>query len=139
VGGRIATSTLDDAEHGEYTTTNEVVVGLLIPIAVSVLFVYGVVALLGWWCPVFVDDRPVQRWLWVVPAVLVASVLVGLNYSDLLDKDAAFVLALLLATQCVGFAEEGMFRGIGSRSFASTASARARSRSGRRSSSGSST
>ena len=116
-GGRIAASALDEAEHGRYTTSEEVIYGLLIPVGLSLLFVYGVVAALGWWRPVLVDDRPVQRWVWVVPVAFAITILVGINYPDLLDKDIGFVLLLLLGTQCVGFAEEGMFRGIGVTTF----------------------
>ena len=116
-GGRIAASALDEAEHGKYTTSEEVIYGLLIPVGLSLLFVYGVVAALGWWRPVLVDDRPVQRWVWVVPVAFAITILVGINYPDLLDKDIGFVLLLLLGTQCVGFAEEGMFRGIGVTTF----------------------
>jgi uncharacterized protein len=113
VGGRIASSALEDADYGTFKTTEQAVFGLLIPIGISLLFVYGMVWALGWWRPVLMDDRPVQRWLWIVPVVLVASVLLGLNYPDLVDEDIAFVLVLLLGTQCVGFAEEGLFRGVG--------------------------
>ena len=116
-GGRIAASALDEAEHGRYTTSEEVLYGLLIPVGLSLIFVYGVVAALGWWRPVLVDDRPVQRWVWVVPIAFAITVLVGINYPDLFDKDIGFVVLLLLATQCVGFAEEGMFRGIGVTTF----------------------
>ena len=36
------------------------------------------------------------------------------DYADLAEKDVAYVVALLvLATQFVGWGEEGMFRGIG--------------------------
>ena len=44
------------------------------PIGLSLIFVSGVVAVLGWRRPVLVDDRPVQRWVWAIPAVLALSI-----------------------------------------------------------------
>ena len=97
----------------EVRTSEEVVRGLLLPVGASLVFVYAVVAALGWWRPVFVDDRPVQRWVWVVPIVFAIAIAVAIDYADLADKGVGFVLLLLLAALCVGFSEEGLFRGIG--------------------------
>lgn len=97
----------------DVTTSEEVVRGLLLPVGASLVFVYAVVAALGWWRPVFVDDRPVQRWVWVVPIVFAIAIAIAIDYGDLADKGAGFVLLLLLAGLCVGFSEEGLFRGIG--------------------------
>ncbi|HMJ75696.1 MAG TPA: CPBP family glutamic-type intramembrane protease, partial [Iamia sp.] len=99
----------DDA----FTTAEQVLVHLWIPLGVALSFVYGVVATLGWWRPVLHDDRPVQRWVWAVPAIFLAGIVLGINYPQLLDNGVGFTLALLLATQLVGWGEEGMFRGIG--------------------------
>ncbi len=49
----------------------------------------------------------------VVPIVLVVCILVAIDYADLADKTVGYVLALFIATQFVGWGEEGMFRGIG--------------------------
>ncbi len=64
-----------------------------------------------------VDDRPVQRWVRIVPIIFGLAVVAGIDYADLADKGLGFVLLLLLAALCVGFAEEGMFRGIGVTAF----------------------
>jgi membrane protease YdiL (CAAX protease family) len=109
VVGELSASGLDH----EVTTSEEVVRGLLLPVGASLVFVYVVVAVLGWWRPVFVDDRPVQRWVWVVPIVFVVAIVVAIDYGDLADKGIGFVLLLLLAGLFVGFSEEGLFRGIG--------------------------
>ena len=106
-----------DGFDGHFRTTEQVALALLVPIGVSVVFVYAVVAALGWWRPVFVDDRPVQRWVWVVPAIFALAIVVGIDYADLADKGVGFVSLLLLGALCVGFAEEGMFRGIGVTAF----------------------
>ncbi len=109
VVGELSASGLDH----EVRTSEEVVRGLLLPVGASLVFVYAVVAALGWWRPVFVDDRPVQRWVWVVPIVFAIAIAVAIDYADLADKGVGFVLLLLLAALCVGFSEEGLFRGIG--------------------------
>ena len=41
----------------------------------------------------------------------------GIDYAELADKGVGFTLLLLLAALCVGFGEEGMFRGIGVTTF----------------------
>lgn len=86
---------------------------LLVPIGASFLLVYGAVAYLGWWKPVFVEHRPVQRWVLVIPVLMVVSIVVVTDYGALADHGALFTVLLLLTMLMVGFAEEGMFRGIG--------------------------
>ncbi|WMN01819.1 CPBP family intramembrane glutamic endopeptidase [Rhodococcus erythropolis] len=94
-------------------TTRGVIFTMVIPLGLALIFTYGVIAALGWWRPVLKDDRPVNRWVWVVPAILLVAILVGIDYSALAEKGWMFVLVLLIATQIVGWGEEGMFRGIG--------------------------
>jgi uncharacterized protein len=79
VVGELSTSGLDH----EVRTSEEVVRGLLLPVGASLVFVYAVVAVLGWWRPVFVDDRPVQRWVWVVPIIFAIAIAVAIDYGDL--------------------------------------------------------
>ncbi|WP_137874299.1 CPBP family intramembrane glutamic endopeptidase [Rhodococcus sp. Q] len=101
------------ADEDDTLTTRGVVFTMLIPLGLSVVFTYGVIAALGWWRPVMKDDRPVNRWVWVVPAILLGAILLGINYSALSEKGWLFIVCLLIATQFVGWGEEGMFRGIG--------------------------
>ena len=115
--GALAVASLDNFEEGHLETSRQVAVGLLLPIGLSLVFVYAVVAALGWWRPVLIDDRPVQRWVWVVPIIFSLAILAGIDYADLADKGLGFVVLLLVAALCVGFAEEGMFRGIGVTAF----------------------
>ena len=115
--GALAQAGLDGFEDGHFRTSEQVALGLLLPIGLSVLFVYAVVAALGWWRPVLIDDRPVQPWVWVVPVVFGVAILVAVDYAALADKGIGFVALLLVAALCVGFAEEGMFRGIGVTTF----------------------
>jgi hypothetical protein len=57
-----------------------VALALLLPVGLSVMFVYAVVAVLGWWRPVFVDERSVQRWVWVVPIAFAVAIVLGIDY-----------------------------------------------------------
>ncbi|PTR24759.1 hypothetical protein C8K36_10715 [Rhodococcus sp. OK519] len=94
-------------------TTRGVVFTMLIPLGLALAFTYGVIATLGWWRPAMKDDRPVNRWVWVVPIVLLVAIVLGIDYSALAEKGWLFVITLLVVTQFVGWGEEGMFRGIG--------------------------
>ncbi len=109
-GGRLVGGWGDEED---ILTTRGVVFTMLIPLGLALAFTYAVIAVLGWWHPVLRDDRPVSRWLWVVPGVLLVVIVVGIDYGALADKGWAFVIVLLIATQFVGWGEEGMFRGIG--------------------------
>lgn len=101
------------AGEDDILTTRGVIFTMLIPLGLALAFTYGAVAALGWWRPVMWDDRPVNRWVWVVPALLLVAILLGVNYSALSEKGWLFIVCLLVATQFVGWGEEGMFRGIG--------------------------
>lgn len=111
-GGGLLIRTLRDGDDS-FVTTEGVIVNMWVPLGAALLFTYGLVAWLGWWEPVMRDDRPVQRWVRVVPVILLVSILVATDYADLFDKSLGYVIALLVATQMVGWGEEGMFRGIG--------------------------
>lgn len=110
--GLILTSGLD-AKYASPTTVNELCRGITVPVGVSVGYAAAVITWLRWWQPVARDDRPVQRWLIVVPIAMLASVLVVTNYAGLADRGVPFALLLLLSTQFVAFGEELMFRGVG--------------------------
>lgn len=103
------------AASGEdgFVTTRGVVLIMIVPLALALIFTYGVIAYLGWWRPVLRDDRPVRRWLWVVPIVFLVAIAAGIDYGALAEKGWLYVVVLLVATQLVGWGEEGMFRGIG--------------------------
>jgi hypothetical protein len=96
-----------------FTTVEGVVWNMWLPLGTALVFTYAVIGVLGWWRPVFHDDRPVRRWLWFVPVVFLVCSLVAIDYGALGDKTIGYVLVLFVATQVVGWGEEGMFRGIG--------------------------
>jgi membrane protease YdiL (CAAX protease family) len=108
----LATSGMD-IEYGKFPDTETVLRSLWVGVGASLVFVILVITVLRWWRPVLHDDRPVARWVWIVPAFLFGTILVGTNYAALADKGAAFTVTFLIGALMVGCAEEGMFRGIG--------------------------
>ena len=101
-----------DPNDGLYTT-RDVIVQMWVPLGAALLFTYAIVAALRWWDPVLRERNRVQRWVWAVPIVFAACIAAAIDYANLLDKNVGYILALLVATQFVGWGEEGMFRGIG--------------------------
>lgn len=101
------------------TETGELARQLVVRMAFPVAFVCIVVTVLGWWRPVLVDDRPVRRWVWLVPVALLLTTIGATNYGGLAEKSAAFVGLLLLGTLMIGLAEELLFRGLGVTAFRS--------------------
>ena len=101
-------------DHGDdFTTVESVLWNMWIPLGAALVFTYAVIGVLGWWRPVFHDDKPVRRWVWFVPVVFLVCSLVAIDYGALGDKTIGYVLVLFIACQFVGWGEEGMFRGIG--------------------------
>lgn len=102
-----------DLVDDKLATTDQIITSMWIPLGAAFLFVYAMVTILGWWQPVLRDDRPVQRWVRVVPIAFAVVIVLGTNYPALADHGLGFTIALLVATQFVGWGEEGMFRGLG--------------------------
>lgn len=103
----------DEISYAAPTDINQLWRSLLLPVGASFVLAYAAVAYLRWWRPVWIDDRPVQRWLIIVPILMVISIAVVTDYPGLADQDLTFVLLLLLTCLLVGLTEETMFRGIG--------------------------
>jgi membrane protease YdiL (CAAX protease family) len=109
---KLLTSGLDTA-YAAPVSVDQLWRGITVPVFISLAFVYAVVAGLGWWRPVFTDGKPVRRWVWLIPVIMVGTVLAGVNYIALGRKGAGFTALLALSMLAAGFAEEGMFRGLG--------------------------
>ncbi|MEV6073174.1 CPBP family intramembrane glutamic endopeptidase [Nocardia sp. NPDC052001] len=97
----------------DFLSTRAVFYIMIIPLGAALAFTYAVIGYLGWLRPVLHDDRPTQSWVRVVPIVFLIAIAGGIAYSALSQKGWLYVVALLIATQFVGWGEEGMFRGIG--------------------------
>jgi len=121
----LATSGMD-IEYGKFPDTETVVRALVIPVGASMVFALLVATVLGWWAPIWKDDRPVRRWVRIVPIVMVAAVIVGTNYSNLGDRGLTYTALFLIGALMVGFTEELMFRGIGVVAFRSNGFAEAK-------------
>jgi uncharacterized protein len=67
---------------------------ITVPVFATLALVYAVVAVLGWWRPVLADDRPVRRWVWILPVIMVVASLAGLNYAGLGHHSAGFTALL---------------------------------------------
>lgn len=107
----------DNAKYGEFPDEMSVLLGVIVPVGLSILLVVGVAMWLGWQRDVFVDRLPVQRWIWIVPALIVATALIITDYGNLADLGGAFTVTLALGALLVGVGEEIMFRGIGVTTF----------------------
>jgi membrane protease YdiL (CAAX protease family) len=103
----------DGLGYGELPDGNALWRFVTLPVGLSVLFVIGVITYLRWWKPVIHDDKPVNGWVKIVPALLVVSVIGTTSYSNIVDQRTGLVLALLASTALVGLGEELMFRGLG--------------------------
>jgi len=102
-----------DGEYASPTTTNELWRSITVPVGASLVFVIAIITHLRWWRPVLLDTRPVQRWMIIVPVLMVVAIAAAANYGGLADRGLDFTLLLLISCLFVGFAEEGMFRGLG--------------------------
>ncbi len=111
VGGTVLANVGDHTDS--FTTIDGVLWNMWLPLGTALVFTYAVIGVLGWWRPVFQDDKPVRRWVWIVPVVFLVCSLLAIDYGALGDKSVAYVLVLFVACQLVGWGEEGMFRGIG--------------------------
>jgi membrane protease YdiL (CAAX protease family) len=99
--------------YGDIPGTTALWRTITLPVGLSVLFGAAVVSYLRWWRPVIHDDHPVQKWVRIVPLLLLVSVLATTDYSNLSHQSIGLVLLLAVSMIFVGVGEELMFRGIG--------------------------
>jgi hypothetical protein len=96
----------DGLGYGELPDGNALWRFVTLPVGLSVLLVVGVIMYLRWWKPVVHDDRPVNGWVKIVPALLLVSIVGKTSYSNISDQPVGLVIALLLSTALVGLGEE---------------------------------
>jgi len=98
------------------TTTDTIVKGIVVPVAIGSLVLIVVTTLLGWWRPVLreLPEGPARppRWLLAVPILVFIATLLGIDYGNLGDMGAAMILWLAIGTLGVGFSEEITYRGL---------------------------
>ncbi len=99
-------------KYGELPTTEILIRAITIPVGVSVVFAAIVISWLGWWNRVMCEKKQLARWAWIIPAMMVLSIIVVTSYSHLATVSPVFVLTLLGSVLLIGIGEELMFRGI---------------------------
>src|ERR1700712_1983672 len=67
-------TTPDDTKYATYTATASVVGGLWVTVGVGSVIGLVAVAVLGWWRPVFVEERRLPRWTWVFPILMIVAI-----------------------------------------------------------------
>ena len=95
-------------------TRDNIVQGIVIPVAFGAAFLAVAATALGWWRPAMVEEhRAGPRWGWVLPALLLAfalSQVVSIDYSS--AEVMKLLPALAVGTALVGFSEELLTRGL---------------------------
>ena len=98
------------------TTTDTIVKGIVVPVAIGSLVLIVVTTLLGWWRPVLreLPEGPARppRWLLAVPILVFIATLLGIDYGNLGNMGGAMIVWLALGTAGVGFSEEITYRGL---------------------------
>ena len=102
---QLLTTNLAPGESAVPVTGTFVVRAFAVPSAVWALALLCVVALLRWWRPVFVEDRPVAAWIGLFPLILALQVVVGLDIESVADTDPRFTAVLLVAVLVGAFEE----------------------------------
>lgn len=116
---RLLTPAGDGAQQRAELTSAFWVRTAIAPDIVIALVLFAIVAALGWWDRVVIDDRPVASWVGVVPLVMALQIVVGVNYRSVADTDAGFTAFLLVSALAGALWEEVLFRGIGVAAFRS--------------------
>lgn len=112
-GGLVLREVLDvDAKYAEFPDADSLLASIVIPVAVSLVLVAGVVTALRWWPRVLRDPYPINRWVLVVPIVLALTALAVMDYGNLSTLDTDLLLLGIAGSLMVGFTEELMFRGV---------------------------
>lgn len=103
---------IDYTEVGD--TTDTVVGGIVVPVALGSVFLAVATSKLGWWRPALREHLGAPRWVWLVPVFMllpgVGSILGGLEVAD---RSRSYLVALGLGCLLVGFSEELLTRGTG--------------------------
>jgi hypothetical protein len=98
------------------TTTDTIIKGVVVPVAIGTLVLVVATTLLGWWRPVLrelpTDPARPPRWLLAVPILVFVATLLGIDYGNLGNMGAAMIGWLALGTALVGFSEEITYRGL---------------------------
>jgi uncharacterized protein len=93
-------------------TPSNVIRGIVIPLGLAAAALLVGVYFLGWWRPVFHEQRRSPRWTLLIAALLGLSVVVALVRTDWAGTEGSLILWLAVGTLCIAVAEETLCRGI---------------------------
>jgi membrane protease YdiL (CAAX protease family) len=107
--------TVNDIDYDAVADTREnIVEGIIAPVAIGAAFLAVAASYLGWWRPAMVEEKRVgPRWGWVLPVLLFAFVfsnVASIDYSS--DAVMKLLPVLAIGTILVGFSEELLTRGL---------------------------
>jgi membrane protease YdiL (CAAX protease family) len=93
-------------------TPSNVIKGIVIPLGLGAAALLAGVYFLGWWRPVFHEQRRSPRWTLLIAALLGLGVVVALVRTDWAGTEGSLLLWLAAGTLCIAVAEETLCRGI---------------------------
>jgi uncharacterized protein len=93
-------------------TPSNVIKGIVIPVGLGAAALLAGVYFLGWWRPVFHEQRRAPRWTLLIAALLGLGVVVALVRTDWGGTEGSLILWLAAGTLFIAVAEETLCRGI---------------------------
>jgi membrane protease YdiL (CAAX protease family) len=93
-------------------TPSNLIKGIVIPLGPGAAALLAAVYVMGWWRPVFHEERRSPRWTLLIAALLGLGVVVALLRTDWGGTEGSLILWLAVATLCIAVAEETLCRGI---------------------------
>jgi membrane protease YdiL (CAAX protease family) len=93
-------------------TPSNVIKGIVIPLGLGAAALLAGVYFLGWWHPVFHEERRSPRWTLLIAALLGLAVVVALVRTDWAGPEGSLILWLAVGTLFIAVAEETLCRGI---------------------------
>lgn len=66
----------------------------------------------GWWKTILWDERPVPRWLLLMPLLMAITIALTFDSPRVAQRESSFLFWAALGTLGVGFCEEVVYRGI---------------------------
>ena len=89
-----------------------ILMGIVIPLAICTVVMAGLTTWLGWWRPVLREKPLGVTWMWSIPVVLGALVVLAIDWGQISSVGGAYLLWLAVGTLMVGFNEEIVYRGL---------------------------
>jgi uncharacterized protein len=93
-------------------TSDSILRGIVIPLAIAAVVMAGLTTFLGWWRPVMREKPLGVKWMWAIPVIVGVLALAGVDYSQLGALSGTYIMWLAIGTLLVGFNEEIAYRGL---------------------------